>query len=187
MDGASFVAAPSLVGLPVDEKPFHLQLVDAGYDVWIGNNRGTEYSRGHKTLSAVDDEKEYWDFSFAELGLYDDTANVQMIKKEAGVDKIYYIGYSLGTTQMFYGLAHEEATGFADSLHKVIALAPCFATDQAYFPTCDGPECVADLIETDENIGLYHAFGPNFADNVERFCESIDSERCEFFRNDYGY
>jgi len=24
-----------------DGKPFHLQLVDQGYDVWLGNNRGT--------------------------------------------------------------------------------------------------------------------------------------------------
>ena len=43
-----------------DRIPFHLLLVDAGYDVWIGNNRGTEYSWGHKTLSELDPL--YWNF-----------------------------------------------------------------------------------------------------------------------------
>ena len=60
--------------------PFHLLLVDAGYDVWIGNNRGTEDSWEHETLSSTYDD-EYWQWTWAEMGLYDDTANIRMIKE----------------------------------------------------------------------------------------------------------
>ena len=45
------------------------QLVKAGYDVWLGNQRGTKYSMGHKTLS--NKSKEYWEFSFTEMGQFD--------------------------------------------------------------------------------------------------------------------
>lgn len=83
-----------------------LQLADRGYDVWMSNNRGTEYSLGHKTLTT--DDKEYWEWSWAEMGLYDDPASISFIKEKTGHDKIFYIGYSQGTIQMFYGLAHIE-------------------------------------------------------------------------------
>ena len=80
-----------------DNKSPHLLLVDAGYDVWIGNNRGTMYSWGHKTLDAASDP-EYWDWTWAEMGLYDDTANITAIKEATRQEKIFYLGYSQGTT-----------------------------------------------------------------------------------------
>jgi len=66
----------------LNEKSFQLQLVDAGYDVWIGSNRGTEYSWEHETLSV--DDGAYWEFTWAEMGMYDDPANIAAIKKATG-------------------------------------------------------------------------------------------------------
>ena len=74
-------------------KPMQLLLADAGYDVWIGNNRGTEYSWDHETLSSEHDD-EYWMYTWADMGLYDDVANIQMIKDQTGQEKVFYIGWS---------------------------------------------------------------------------------------------
>ena len=69
------------------------QLARAGYDVWLGNNRGNKYSIGHQTLSTK--SKAYWSFSFTELGEYDAPAQIEYALKTAGVQKASaYIGHS---------------------------------------------------------------------------------------------
>jgi len=62
----------------------------------MGNNRGTEYSWGHKTYDAAKDN-EYWNWTWGDMGLYDDKANIDAIKKATGEEKIFYLGYSQGT------------------------------------------------------------------------------------------
>ena len=74
-----------------------MMLADEGYDVWMGNNRGTEYSRGN-TNGLKTSDPEFWAWSFAEMGTEDDVANIDFIKKETGHKKIYYIGYNQGNT-----------------------------------------------------------------------------------------
>ena len=36
----------------------------AGYDVWLGNNRGNKYSRRHININPDKDFKKFFDFSF---------------------------------------------------------------------------------------------------------------------------
>ena len=120
MDAAFWIEAYAVAGVG---KPMPLILADKGYDVWMGNNRGTEYSRGNNLSLTTKDEK-YWAFTYEEMGKYDDPANIKKIKEVTGKDKIFYMGYSQGTIQMFYGLI-KLGKDMSDSLHKVVQLAPC--------------------------------------------------------------
>lgn len=87
-----------------EELYLALALAEAGYDVWLGNQRGTRFSSEHETLDQTTDEETYWAFSFAEMGDYDLPAMLSSVVEETGGRKVSYIGYSLGTTQMFYAL-----------------------------------------------------------------------------------
>jgi len=49
------------------DKAPALVLANAGYDVWLGNNRGTRFSLEHSWLD--NQSKEYWKFNWEELGL----------------------------------------------------------------------------------------------------------------------
>jgi pimeloyl-ACP methyl ester carboxylesterase len=69
-------------------------LVDLGYDVWLGNNRGVWDYSAHLTLSQNDPT--YWNFTFADMGTYDVTAMISYITFTTGLSKVTYIGYARG-------------------------------------------------------------------------------------------
>ncbi|CAL8080470.1 unnamed protein product [Orchesella dallaii] len=86
------------------DRNLAFKLVDAGYDVWLINARGTSYSQGHKTLDSENDA-EYWNFSWHEMGVYDLPAVLDKIEEVTGNAKVYYVGFSMGTTAYFVGLS----------------------------------------------------------------------------------
>ncbi|KAF2901737.1 hypothetical protein ILUMI_04465 [Ignelater luminosus] len=87
--------ATSKCFISTGEKSLGFLLADHGYDVWLGNFRGSIYSRNHTQLS--DTEKKFWDFSFHEIGLYDIAAKIDYVNKYRK-QKIIYLGFSMGTT-----------------------------------------------------------------------------------------
>lgn len=59
-----------------------LMMADAGYDVWLGNNRGTRYGQAHTTMDKS--EAEFWDFSFQDMGEHDTPAFIEYVLESTG-------------------------------------------------------------------------------------------------------
>mmetsp|Transcript_52417 Transcript_52417/g.87153 ORF Transcript_52417/g.87153 Transcript_52417/m.87153 type:complete len:402 (-) Transcript_52417:64-1269(-) len=94
-------------------------LVEAGYDVWLGNNRGNVYSKAHVTLNP--DSKEFWEFSWDEMAKYDLPAMLNFILNTTGADKVVHVGHSEGTMQGFAGY---QDPSVASKVAVFVALAP---------------------------------------------------------------
>ncbi|KAL3621112.1 sphingosine N-acyltransferase subunit lip1 [Castilleja foliolosa] len=69
-------------------------LANHGFDVWVGNVRGTRWSRGHVSLSEKD--KKFWDWSWQELALYDLGEMIRYVYSETNT-KVIIVGHSQGT------------------------------------------------------------------------------------------
>ncbi|XP_044748641.1 lipase 3-like [Coccinella septempunctata] len=90
------IQSTSAIFVSLGKTSLAFLLADAGYDVWLGNYRGTEYSEGHVTYNVTD--KKYWEYGADEIGLIDVPAMLSTIKYQTRRNDIIYVGHSLGTT-----------------------------------------------------------------------------------------
>ncbi|XP_069962874.1 lipase 3 isoform X2 [Bactrocera oleae] len=79
---------------PKEDLPY--LLADAGYDVWLGNQRGNEYGHKHSNLDPIVDRKYFWNFTWHEMGYYDLPNIVDYILHETDEKSLHYVGYSQG-------------------------------------------------------------------------------------------
>ncbi|KGL96276.1 Lipase member M, partial [Charadrius vociferus] len=105
-------------------------LADAGYDVWLGNSRGDTWSLKHKTLKPC--QKDFWQFSFDEIGKYDIPAELYFIMNKTGQKDVYYVGHSEASTAGF--IAFSTYPELAQRVKVFFALGPVATISHATSP-----------------------------------------------------
>ena len=101
------------------EKSIPFLLLEAGYDVWLGNVRGNIFSKGHISKDPNDENSGYDDYSIDEFVKYDMVSMINHVKERTHVDKISYIGHSQGSTMFFMLVMHNPAFAEASFDHFV--------------------------------------------------------------------
>lgn len=98
-------------------------LYNLGYDIWMLNARGNDYSTGHLKYNRTgDDRRDYWNFSWHEIGIYDLPATIDYILKQTDYSRLHYIGHSQGTTTFF--VLCSEKPEYNDKISLMVAMAP---------------------------------------------------------------
>ncbi|CAI5731115.1 unnamed protein product [Hyaloperonospora brassicae] len=95
-------------------------LADAGYDVWLGNNRGNRYSNGHMEFTTEDSA--FWDFSWEDMGKFDMPAMIDYALATSQQETLSFVGYSQGALQAFVAFAENQT--LARSVSYFAALGP---------------------------------------------------------------
>jgi lysosomal acid lipase/cholesteryl ester hydrolase len=120
--------------LDTEERSLPFVLVAAGYDVWMGNNRGNKYSK--KSVHSGPNSSKFWDFSIDEFAWHDIPDSIEYILETTKVSSIGYIGFSQGTAQAFAALSIHPKLN--DKVKVFIGLAPALSPTGLAAPLVDG-------------------------------------------------
>ncbi|KAJ5981247.1 hypothetical protein N7499_001740 [Penicillium canescens] len=111
------------VALTDEQRCLPFQLVERGYDVWLGNNRGNKYSK--KSTRVSPGSNEFWDFSIDQFAFSDIPNSIEYILEVTSQPSLSYIGFSQGTAQAFATLAIHPLLN--EKIDVFVALAPAMA------------------------------------------------------------
>lgn len=136
------------VCLTEEERCLPFTLVNQGYDVWLGNNRGNKYSKKSTKHSPI--STGFWNFSMDEFAFHDIPDTIDYILNATSQPSLSYIGFSQGTAQAFATLSIHP--GLNDRVNLFVALAPAMS------PAGLNNGIVDALVKTNPNV-LFLAFG----------------------------
>lgn len=109
-------------------------LVELGFDVWLGNNRGNKYSK--KSIHHNPNSIKFWDYSIDDFAWHDIPDSIEYILDVTKEHSLSYIGFSQGTAQAFAALSiHPQLN---EKVNVFIALAPAMSPPGLHASIVDG-------------------------------------------------
>ncbi|XP_073832449.1 lipase 3-like isoform X2 [Musca autumnalis] len=96
------------------------QLVERGYDVWLGNARGNTYGSRHSRMTTSD--RQFWRFSWHEIASTDLPTMLDYVLAETQQSSLHYIGHSQGCTIVFVLLS--TLPQYSEKFKSLNLLAP---------------------------------------------------------------
>ncbi|KAF1960923.1 alpha/beta-hydrolase [Byssothecium circinans] len=130
------------------ERCLPFELVERGYDVWLGNNRGNKYSK--KSINHAPTSNAFWNFSMDQFAFHDIPDSIDYILSTTHHQSLSYVGFSQGTAQAFATLSIHPTLN--DKIDVFIALAPAMS------PPGLTSGIVNSFVKTSPDI-LFLAFG----------------------------
>ncbi|KAI0639321.1 triacylglycerol lipase [Trametes polyzona] len=98
-------------------------LVELGFDVWLGNNRGNKYSK--KSIHHNPNSVKFWDYSIDDFAWHDIPDSISYILSVTKEPSLSYVGFSQGTAQAFAALSIHPPLN--EKINVFIALAPAMS------------------------------------------------------------
>jgi lysosomal acid lipase/cholesteryl ester hydrolase len=108
-------------------------LVEIGFDVWLGNNRGNKYSK--KSVRYDPNSKDFWNYSIDDFAWHDIPDSIEYILDMTKLKTLSYVGFSQGSAQAFAALSiHPQLN---QKVNVFIALAPAMSPAGLAAPVVD--------------------------------------------------
>ena len=105
------------------ERSLAFTLVELGFDVWLGNNRGNKYSK--KSIHHNPNSAKFWDYSIDDFAWHDIPDSISYILDVTKEPSLSYVGFSQGTAQAFAALSIHPPLN--EKINVFIALAPAMS------------------------------------------------------------
>lgn len=145
-----------------EERCLPFALVEQGYDVWLGNNRGNKYSKKSTRFSPA--SADFWNFSMDQFAFHDIPDSIDYILGTTCQPSLSYIGFSQGTAQAFATLSIHPPLN--EKINLFIALAPAMS------PAGLSNGIVDSLVKASPDV-LFLAFGRKSILSSATFWQSI--------------